>query len=147
MVNRDYTMGLSGLREIRNKNCVRFAVASESWRVILTSRETTKKKQKKTNKQTNKNHRMSYFLTCYTKSSWYGFSVECEMPAKPVQSWVTAYSHRAAERAAWSSPTFSAVTVKCINVSCRHIETDEKETNNTPCKAHTKIKLKKKGGG
>ena len=36
---------------------------------------------------------------------------------------------------------FSAVTVKCIYISCLHIDTEEKETNNILCY----VCLKKRG--
>ena len=56
------------------------------------------------------------------------------MQTKPVQSLVTASSHRATECAASGiSPMPSAFTVKCFDVPCLHIDTEEKETNKTFC--------------
>ena len=75
LLNRAYTMGLSGLHDIRNTNCISFAVASD-WTSVSYFGE--KKKERKTKKQRG-NHHCETITRTHSKPS----SFQCELTTKP----------------------------------------------------------------
>ena len=86
LLNRAYTMGLSGLHDIRNTNCVSFAVASEWTSVSYFGEEKRKKKEKKKRKKEKKkkkhtrgNPRCETVTRTHSKPS----SFQCKLTTKP----------------------------------------------------------------